>query len=328
MRALCALTLASLAAVAAGCFSPTIPEGNPCAPGGLCPDGLSCINQVCISQDGQLPPMDGPPGDGSNMSPDLDGDGVLNAADNCPRVANATQHDEDVDKLGDACDNCPHVSNTTQANADGDGVGDVCDPRPVTAGEKLALFLPFDQPTLPAGVTTVGGAWSKVATGSSYQQTNTNPDTDAALLIDGVRDVLTIEASGKVQGINNEFIWLTATFGEAAGAATFFSCGYLDNRAINPDSLNASLIEEFDGQGFQYIDGSFPSTFLQNQSAIKISAQVDASAATRSISCTTVDGRGTSTSAASNVPRLVPGRVGIRSNGIAYALDYVVVIGR
>lgn len=327
MRALCALLIASLA-TAAGCFSPTIPEGNPCAPGNLCPDGLSCINQVCISQDGQLPPMDAPPGDGSNMSPDLDGDGVLNAADNCPTIANATQHDEDVDKLGDACDNCPHISNATQANADADGVGDVCDPRPVAPGDKIAMFLPFDQAALPAGVTTVGGAWAKSATGTSYVQSNTNPDTDVALLIDGVREAFTIEASGKVQGISSNFVWLTTSFGEATGAASFFSCGYLDNRSLNPDSLNAALIEEFDGNEFSYVDGSFPNNFLPNQSAIKITTQVDAAAGARSISCSTTDSRGASASAASGVPRLVPGRVGIRSNGIAYALDYIVVIGR
>jgi hypothetical protein len=321
MRTLCALLLASLAA--AGCFSPNIPEGNPCAPGGLCPDGLSCINQVCVSQDSQLPPMDGPPGDGSNSSPDVDGDGVLNAADNCPSVANATQHDEDLDKVGDACDNCPHVANATQANADADGAGDLCDPRSTTPGDKITFFLPFDQP-LPTGVTTVGGAWAK--SGDSYQQTNTNPDVDAALLIDGVRDGFTIEAAGKVQGINNNFIWLTATFGEAAGNSRFFSCGYLDDRSLNPDYLNTAIIEEFDGMGFRYVDGSQPISNLTNNSTINISAQVDSTG--RSISCTTVDPRGTSTNAVSTAANLVPGRVGIRSNGIAFALDYIVVIGR
>jgi hypothetical protein len=326
MRALCALALASL--VAAGCFSPTIPEGNPCAPGGLCPDGLSCINQVCISQAGDVPPMDGPPGDGSNMSPDLDSDGVLNAADNCPTVANATQHDEDLDKLGDACDNCPHVANASQANADSDGVGDVCDPRPVAPGDKIALFIPFDQAALPTGVTTVGGAWSKAATGSSYQQTNNQPGVMAQLLIEGVRDGFTIETSGKSTAINNAFVWLTTTFGEASGAERYHSCGFLDEVVNGDDFFNNAIIEEYTGNNrWNFIDGSIPTNRLQANSSIKISAQVDSTADT--ISCSTTDQqRGAAANGISNVTSLVPGRVGIRSNGVAYKLDYIIVIGR
>ena len=205
MRIVSAISIAMVA----GCFSPAPPEGNACAPGGLCPDGLSCVEQVCISGDGsndQLPDA-GPGSDGSINPTDFDNDGVLNGADNCPNLANPTQHDEDGDAIGDTCDNCPHVSNVNQANADSDGVGDVCDPRPTTAGDKIALFLGFDQ-ALPAGVTTVG-AWTR---GTDVMTLTTNSaNNTSSLLVDGVRDGATVEASGKTLSVNNTETWLTVT---------------------------------------------------------------------------------------------------------------------
>jgi hypothetical protein len=58
-----------------------------------------------------------------SLTPDRDGDGVLNLSDNCPSDANPGQEDADGDGAGDACDACP----LDPANdADGDGLcGDV-----------------------------------------------------------------------------------------------------------------------------------------------------------------------------------------------------------
>lgn len=324
LGALLGFSSAMLVAAMAGCFSPSAPEGNPCAPGGLCPDGLSCINQVCISEGSQVP-MDGSPVDsGVNPAGDSDSDGVANGTDNCPFFANPSQHDEDGDKVGDACDNCPHAANATQANSDADAVGDVCDPRPTTAGDKIVTFLSFEAATLPSGVTTVGGAWAK--SGDMYQQTNTNPNTLAQLLIDGVRDGFTIEIAGKTTANNNNFIWLTTTFGEATGSSNYYSCGFLEIKDINPDDLNQATIERYDGNAYSYVDGTFTQVQLANNSVFKIAATVDSTA--KSIACSTSDPRGAATNAVTTATALVPGRVGVRSNGVAYQLNYIVVIGR
>lgn len=318
------LSSAIWVAATAGCFSPSAPEGNPCAPGGLCPDGLSCINQVCVSEGSEVP-MDGPLPDGNaNPSGDSDSDGVINSLDNCPTFANPSQHDEDADKVGDACDNCPHVVNATQGNADADGLGDACDPRPTTAGDKLSMFVSFEEAALPAGMTTAGGSWTKVADG--YQQTNTSPNTLAQLLIEGVRDGFTIEVGGKTTATNNNFVWLTTTFGEATGTSRYYSCGYLDLKDVNPDDLSQAIIEEYDGNGYSYIGGTIAQAQLANNSTFKITSTVDSTA--KSVSCSTNDARGAAANGISTAARLVPGRVGVRSNGVAYQLNYIVVLGR
>ncbi len=61
------------------------------------------------------------------ISPDTDGDGVVNVRDNCPIISNPDQADSDGDGYGDLCDNCPDVFNPDQADTDGDGVGDACE---------------------------------------------------------------------------------------------------------------------------------------------------------------------------------------------------------
>ena len=87
------------------------------------------------------------------VSPDTDGDGLLDLFDNCPAVANPDQRDSDGDGAGNVCDtdddndglvdtldNCTLVSNTAagtvpnspavlkyQLDSDADGYGNVCD---------------------------------------------------------------------------------------------------------------------------------------------------------------------------------------------------------
>jgi hypothetical protein len=90
---------------------------------------------------------------------DTDGDGLADRLDNCPNAANGDQKDHDADSHGDACDRCPHLASATDPDEDNDGVGDACDPRPMTAGDHIALWEPFDAAAVPAWSRM--GDWSE-----------------------------------------------------------------------------------------------------------------------------------------------------------------------
>ncbi|MEZ4363566.1 MAG: thrombospondin type 3 repeat-containing protein [Kofleriaceae bacterium] len=292
------------------------PEGQPCAPNDRCPDGLSCINQVCVS-DPNGPP-DGPTG--TPEPADLDGDGLLNGADNCPRVANPKQHDEDHDTVGDVCDNCPHVANANQANADGDGVGDACDPRPTTAGDKIELFLAFDAP-LPSNVTTPRGSWTLDPVRDVIQQSSDNQGTPAELLVAGTRDGATVVTGGRITAGTNH-VWLTVTLGEISD---YYTCGYYD---YVPDRYyNNGMVELYtrSADRFDWIAGSSPAARLDLTSAFSLRATAESTV--KRVQCATSDTRG-SASVDTSATNLVPGRVGVRSTGVKYELDYLLVLGR
>ena len=320
MRALAAILL-----VMAGCFSPTAPEGQACAPNQQCPEGLSCINAVCISGDDDPNPRpdSGPVGDAPITSNDTDGDGVPNTTDNCPMVANATQHDEDKDARGDVCDNCPHLANPDQANTDGDGVGNLCDPNPAAAGDKITLFIPFDQATLPAGVITVNGSWVRGADNDSYQQNTTTTDAlDAMLIIDGVRDGFTMETGGKVLAVNNGGIWLASAFGESG--ENYHACVLMDD--VQGDDFFGAFIERYVDNTFGSITGPRHNNRLPVGSAFKITAQVDSTV--DRISCSGEDSRGRSSNTTTAANQLVPGRVSIRAWTVGFLLNYIIIIGK
>ena len=77
-------------------------------------------------------------------------------------------HDEDGDGFEDRCDMCPGVPNPDQADtleAIPDGVGDACDPSPSVTGDRLALFITFEEPNAFDDWSVVTGNWA-VANGS------------------------------------------------------------------------------------------------------------------------------------------------------------------
>lgn len=120
-------------------------------------------------------------GSGSNGQPavDRDADGVADAADNCVSVANPKQYDEDGDLVGDVCDNCPHVTNATQADVmesggAKDGVGDACDPNPTLGGDRLALFIGYNEPAEITGWQYAGDQDFKIAGGKLQNRRTTD----------------------------------------------------------------------------------------------------------------------------------------------------------
>ncbi len=88
-----------------------------------------------------------PPGSGTRMAINRDGDNHNDAVDNCPSAHNNGQLDSDGDGLGDACDavngvdsdldgiadtvdNCPLIPNPTQLDSNFSGRGDACEGLP------------------------------------------------------------------------------------------------------------------------------------------------------------------------------------------------------
>jgi len=149
-----------LAALLAGCSFELTPAGV----------GSDAVAGDAVpGRDGALDgPSDAP------VSPDIDGDGRLNAADNCPTVPNFDQRDHDADLRGDACDVCPHLPSAIHADNDADGIGDDCDPRPSQAGDVVSLWDGFYADSAALSWTKVGtwtldaGTLRQTALGSTY----------------------------------------------------------------------------------------------------------------------------------------------------------------
>jgi hypothetical protein len=157
---------ALIAAVAGGCFDPSLPQGLPCGAGDACPGTLVCVDQVCVPGHGEADAATSGAVDAradAAGNADADGDGVADATDNCPAVANPGQYDEDADGAGDPCDRCPHVAAGPSGEADGDadGVGDACDPDPADGDDAWISFEGFNEPipgwSLDAGWQVQGG---------------------------------------------------------------------------------------------------------------------------------------------------------------------------
>jgi len=319
--------LVALLGLVAGCYSPTVQPGLPCAENRACPSGQTCMRGVCsletapdartdgsIDPPGDATPPDGPSPDGPPS--DLDADGIANAMDNCPTANNPDQHDEDVDTVGDACDNCPHVSNTTQANAlegaiGADAVGDACDPNPTAGGDTIDRFLSFH--VMPTGITT-DGSWTMSQ--DAFVKSGVGR---AELIVSGVRARYTVEIAGAELSSGGTNPWVTIFFGQAAGK--YHDCGYDQPTA----DLHDGVLGYYDGTDWNLLYAVHHNLAAPLNGAFKILLSADA--ALDHAACTTSDSRGTAASGNRDTPVLVPGEVGVRSDNMSFRIDYLIIFG-
>lgn len=317
-----------LVGIAAGCFDPNAQPGSPCGENGACPGALVCVNGTC-QRDGSDPDasIDSPPADAEvdamidalTTPTDNDGDGVTNMQDNCVAMSNADQHDEDADSVGDVCDNCPHVANANQANAmDSDSVGDVCDPNPTLGGDSIARFLPMH--VVPSMVNTLG-TWQQI--GDAYVHTN---NQDSALVVEGGPWAdTTVLISATQQANIVPYVWVAATVGESAGG--YYYCGYADEQSGSYTDYHRAMWGPGSGTDWVYEDAVEHYNAQRLAGAFTIRLHADAAA--DKINCTAIDTRGTvNTGTQPTGDPFTPGNVGIRSEGITYSVNYIVVFTR
>ncbi len=206
------------------------------------------------------PTSDGPiDPDGPAPGVDTDLDGFLDPDDNCPAISNANQADEDGDVVGNLCDNCPHIANADQANSGelgagqlADTVGDACDPQPAVAGNSVALFMPFDDPTEIYTWTGGGTNAAFSISGGKLRQTGA---TDLAILFkNGLAEAFittyvtydTIDAARQFRGVAvmTRFVRVNASFGFGVG------CGEMRDSGFSGGAAFFNLMR-FDNGGFQ-----------------------------------------------------------------------------
>lgn len=316
--------------IAAGCFDPTVQPGSPCGENGACPGALVCVSGTCertVGHDAAVlddadTTSDAPNIDAMIDAPptptDNDGDGVLNMQDNCIARANADQHDEDNDAVGDVCDNCPHIANANQAAVmDNDTVGDACDPYPTIGGDSIVRFLPMH--VVPPMISTMG-TWQLM--NDAYVHTSNG---DSALIVQGGPwSNPTILVSGKQETNLVPHVWIAATVGEVADS--YYHCGFMDEQSGSYTDFHRGLWGP--GMGTNWIFGDAVKHFEPTRLAGAFTIRLHGNAGADEIDCTVNDSRGavdTNTIPADSLP---PGNVGIRSDGITYSVQYVVVFNR
>lgn len=320
-----------LAGIAAGCFDPSVQPGAPCAVNGACPGALVCVNGTCerTSDTPDAPVVDGMPDaesdamvdamiDAMPMPDDADGDGVIDMVDNCPSTGNGDQHDEDNDSVGDVCDNCPHIANANQANVmDNDTVGDVCDPNPTLGGDSIARFLPMH--VVPPMVTTMG-TWTQM--GDAYVHTD---NQDSALVVQGGpwNDVTVVISGAQITNIVPQ-VWIAATVGETP--AGYYHCGYHDQNSAGDTDYHLAVWGAGIGTNWDFYDAveHFHPQRLAGAFTLRLRGQATA----KQIDCTVNDARGTRSTGTEGAAMLAEGNVGVRSDGITYQVNYIVVFRR
>ncbi len=200
---------------------------------------------------------------------------------------------------------------------DADSVGDVCDPNPTMGGDSIARFLPMH--VMPPMVTTTGG-WTQM--GDAYVHTNNN---DSSLIVQGGPWTnMTVVISGTQQANIVPLVWIAATVGEAASG--YYHCGYDDEQPGGNADYHRAVWGHGIGTDWDFADAvdHFNAARLLGAFTIRLHGN----ATSNEIDCTVNDSRGTVNLPSEPAPMLDAGNVGIRSEGITYAVNYIVVFRR
>lgn len=227
----------------------------------------------------------------------------------------AGQHDEDGDEVADACDNCPVHPNGDQANGDGDGVGDACDPRPATAGDQIAYFVPFIDGAIP-------GSFAVSDTSIVTELADAiaiDADTPWLLTTDLVNDATGFEVTmglvfGAVQGSNTT---VSVASGLNADGSDGQRCG---DEKLGAEAVQHSYAYFAGGVGQDGIEQPYASGLLEGATYQIALRQLGIF-----ITCTSDTG-GDQAVLQTNPPYEPTGSTGVRIRGAQVQLDYVFAV--
>lgn len=300
----------------AGCYSPQLPSGVPCAANKECPGTQICIADTCrepgaagTDGGGGDAAVDAPP-DGS-LSLDGDGDGRVDGLDNCPTIANAQQYDEDSDGHGDACDRCPPIADPAQADSDGDLVGDLCDPSPTSAKESWVTFEGFNE-ALPA-TWTIATGWQ--VTGGQLATSNDVTVSGEAVFATVVSDayVMTRVTITAVDAGSGGFYRSAGPITAQSASGTGYRCLIRDTLA---GGTNGGLSRDAVPLNSQPIAG----TTLGSVARISLEDVGNA------LTCDGLTTDGRNWSVAINDSMIGSGKVGVRAQLVTARFDYVAIV--
>ena len=252
------------------------------------------------------------------VSTDTDGDGKPDTADNCPMTANADQRDHDGDGKGDVCDHCPHLMNAADPDGDGDGVGDNCDPRPMMAGDSIALFEGFYDAASINAWTVDGGMWA-VANGVLTQSSTAANDVALIAPVNLMRAAVTTSAHVNSLGNpspGNGFTYPHASVTAGVASGQGYWCSVVDDP--NGDRIYATY--DWNGINAQFPSAAAPGAFGLNSDATLTVAQLGSNSI-----CTVVQNTSVGT-VNGNLGPTTTGAVQVQTRTASVSFDYVFVV--
>ncbi len=130
---------------------------------GACPDGSTCVWNVCVGDEGQSPADVASSPDVADVAHDAQESVEAPTVDLEPQpeevvaevVAPPKPGDKDGDGVADGEDNCPDTFNPAQLDFEGDGKGDPCDPDDDNDGDNDTVDCAHHDPTINSWATEI-----------------------------------------------------------------------------------------------------------------------------------------------------------------------------